>query len=409
MQYEIKIDSMAFRGYGVGRINGKVCFVPGTIPGENILVDVYAEKKNYVSGRLLQVLTPSPSRIEAVCPLAVRPVGKFGKSTRLYCPGCSYQHLDYQEEVKVKEQQFNELLVRIADVEPGVVLSPLSGDQSYNYRNKLTLHVSIEKGEVALGYYANNNTTILDIIDCPLAKNEINDTLRELKTNKGFAHSLHDGMTFTLRSTENDGIVYWRNRVGKNKTWLKEVIGSESVAVPRESFYQINSWGCDTLYKLVTDTLQKYRPTTVIDLYCGVGVFSIAALSSGVGKAVGIDQDPEAVKAAQFNCRQFERSSYVFHAGKSSKMIIKALRDNEPKNTVLIVDPPRGGIDGKTLKTIERSGIRTIIYISCAPDTLARDVSILTGSGYRLRTAQVVDMFPRTAHFESFNVLELGH
>lgn len=403
--FEIKIEKTAFGGDGVGHIDGKVVFVPGTIPGETVKIFIKSEKKDYLNGRLTEIIEASPDRIEPVCPFAVRPVKKG--VTDSFCPGCSYQHMTYAREVAEKQSQFSEMLARLTPDYGNILESPAVSDPSLGYRNKLTLHASSEEGEVKLGYFMEDNQTVLDIPQCPLARPEINAELAKRRSDPGFSHTLRDKMTFTMRFTGRDGVVCWRNKPGIKLKELTEDTAAGPVKVPPGSFFQINRCGMDALIEKVVETIKKSHPDNVIDLYCGAGLFSVAAAPFISGKLTGIDCDPDTIKTASQNAGKLAPGRCKFIAARADKVIRDILNGRSKSGrTLLITDPPRAGLDAKTREAVAYAGPEDIIYISCAPDTLCRDLDFLLKESYRVASARMVDMFPRTSHFESVTYLE---
>jgi tRNA/tmRNA/rRNA uracil-C5-methylase (TrmA/RlmC/RlmD family) len=392
----LEIESIAFGGNGVGRSNGKVVFVPGTLPGETVKTKIVSEKKNYSVGQIEEIIEASPDRIKPSCLFFEQNI----------CPGCSYRHVDYIKEVNIKNQQFMEMLERNSNINPEICLPPAQSPEPDAYRNKITLHASIEDGQCDLGYFMSDNNTVFDLDECPLANKNINGLLKELRSDKGFKHTLKDQMTLTFRHTENDGVVFWRNNPGKKESWLKEKTAFGNISVPRGSFFQINPKAADILTSTVAEIVNKTQPEDLIDLYCGVGIFSIAASKSRSGKIIGIDSNQDGIEAAKYNAKTRELDHCEFIAERADKALGKVLKKIKAAASMLIVDPPRTGLDKTSANAIEKSGIKSIIYISCAPDTLCRDLTKFLNSGYIVKSSQMIDMFPRTSHFESVTFLE---
>ena len=213
-------------------------------------------------------------------------------------------------------------------------------------------------------------------------------------------------MSLTLRHTESSGAVYWRNNPDKKDSWLRESTVLGMISVPKNGFFQINPFSRDILISGVSDILEKVKPAFVIDMYCGTGIFSITAALKNIEKVIGIDSDEATIKAAEYNVSSRNLGNCSFHAGDTGRAAAGVFKRTNPRNTLLIIDPPRGGIDGRTAEKIEQSGVKSIIYISCAPDTLGRDLKNISRYGYKIRSAQLIDMFPRTFHFESLTYLE---
>ncbi len=390
---DLSIESVAFGGSGVGRYSGMVCFVPYALSGETVRVRIVQEKKSFIITELLQVLIPSPERIVPVCPFA----GKV-------CPGCAYQHMQYECEVKIKDQQFRNFISRIANINPDIFRPPVKSDRELYYRNKMILHSSFDKEEKRLGYFMSDNHTILNIPHCPLASPAINAKLESLLKDPGFFHSLRDSMTVSFRETANEGVIFWRNSPPDKLSWLKEATVCGNVSVPVGSFSQVNPFCRDSLMLTVADVLKAEKPATFIDLYCGSGLFSVVAATVGVPNIIGADLDGSGIKAAEYNLSRFN-SKTTLVTGATADIMPGILKQIVPDKTVLAIDPPRSGLDAKALNLLCKSHLKSIIYISCAPDILQRDLQTLCSSGFRLESSGMIDMFPRTAHFETLTWL----
>ncbi|MDD5598689.1 MAG: TRAM domain-containing protein [Victivallaceae bacterium] len=390
--YRLEIEKISFGGAGLGRIDGKVCFVPRVLPGEIVEVEVKKEKPDYYTAKLLKVLEPSSLRMEEQCP--------YGK----FCPGCAFQHADYRYESEIKNGQMRDFLERSLPLDNCEFGSWQAPEKAFGYRNKLVLHVEKDGSGTFLGYRYEDGRKVLDVEQCPLACDEINAKLAELRNDRGFFHTLHDGQTFTLRYTAHDGVVCWRNAPGSGLSWLKEDMPFGRFSVPAGSFHQVNGFGAAALVENVTALLRREDPEAVIDLYCGSGLFGVTAALAGVKKIFAIEIDRRAVESARYNLRLYGAENSEVIASDAGGAL-KKLAGKLPGSTVLIVDPPRGGLNQNTVKSIVRSEIGHLIYISCSPDTLGRDLNMFCNNGFDLKFARMINMFPRTSHFETFTCL----
>jgi len=400
---QLQIEDLAYGGSGVGRRDGRVVFVPGTIPGETVEVRIVKEKKNFLTGCLSRILQASPQRIEPVCPFAHRPEEQ-GKSKSPVCPGCQYQHLEYQVELDFKAKQLRQFLGISEDLRSDVQVT--RSPQSYHYRNKMLLHCRREGNDFALGYFQEDNQTVLDIPACPLVAEAVNAKLAELRATPGFSHTFQDGMKMTFRYTEADGVVCWRGKPGKNFSWLRENAGLGMMSVPWDGFFQINPGCTALLVEKVRDIVEKLKPKTIIDLYCGCGLFSVAAGQCGSSKVFGVDCSRESIKAAEYNARQYGLADCRFAAKSAEAALPKILPQVDLSETLLVVDPPRSGLSRNLCRQLAGISCRSLIYVSCSPDTLVRDLKTLQNGTWRLRRAELLDMFPRTMHFETLLFLE---
>jgi len=391
---KLTIKDVAYRGKGVARMeDGCVVFIPAALPGETVDARIVKKKKKFAEAELVAVVNPSPHRIKPGCELAAR-----GK-----CPGCCYQHVEYEEEVRLKQKQFRDLMSRVGKLDVSdVLLSPTASPEADHYRNKVVLRVGRDAKGTALGYVSDDNRTIFDVPACPLARKSINDLLTELRNNADFLSSLRPRSSVTLRCTEHDGAISWVDNQQVEPSRLTEACVLGDVAVPRRSFFQINVAIADLVICRITEMLAEIKPDFLVDVFCGVGVFSLAALRAGVPGVFGIDSDSRAVRAARRNVRELVKGKYANFVGRSALPGLQELPPHvDPAKTMLVVDPPRSGLDDDLVRYLSSVRPRDIVYISCAADTLARDASALCAAGFKIRSAQIFDMFPRTAHFES--------
>lgn len=403
----LEIESVAFGGSGVGAIDGKVCFSPGVLPGEIIDVELVKEKKRHWIARPRKLVRSSPDRIEPACPFARR-VENGSLPGAPTCPGCAYQHVDYESELAFKRRQLHEMVAR-SGVEAWELTTPSPMKSHLHYRNKITLTASQVDGETRLGYFLEDNQTVFDLSECPLAHPAINEMSRSLRRDPGFVHTLRDGMRVTFRHTENDGVTFWRNRPKRNATWLRESTPIGVLSVPVDGFFQVNPEGLASLIDIVRGDVEMMKPKRVVDLFCGVGVFAIAvAKAEGVTAVVGVELDQNSIRAAEYNAGSLGVDGCGFRSGDAAKLAVSALKGPDPTDTLLIVDPPRSGLAKKLRDVIGKSAIRDMVYVSCAPDTMIRDVVDLHRFGWRPVETRLVDMFPRTAHFETVTRLRRG-
>lgn len=392
----LTLTDVPYGGRGMGRINGKICFVQGALPDETVRVEISRDRGDFLEARLLEVLSPSPHRVEPACPLA------FRCSTLRYtasCPGCTYQHTRYGEEVRLKTRQLSRLMERQTPDSQALLQPSVAAAAPLGYRNKMALHAQADGTEMKLGYFMDDNTTVLDVPACPLAMSALNGLLAERRADVSFFRTLRNDMTLTFRWTEKDGPVWWRNRAAEHDVWLVESSVIGPLSVPRNSFYQMNPAMADRLVEAVMEKLRQNPARTVVDLYCGVGVFALAAASLGTPQVIGIDLDGPGIRAAAFNARQLGLTRTTWHAATAHDAILAFGTGTGP--STFIVDPPRSGLGRSMIKGILKHRPQRILYVSCAADTLIRDAAWLREGGYAIRSTQLFDMFPRTAHFES--------
>ncbi len=390
---ELKIETPAYRGRSIGRLDGFVYFVSGVLPGETVRARITKQMKNHGEAVAEEVLTPSPARILPACGLAAK------------CPGCCYQHASYEAEVSMKQETLLNLLERLGGCPKVKCTVTLPSPSDMGYRNKLTMHADSREGQkTVLGYFAEDNESILDVPQCPLATAPVNSLLKEIRNDGGFIASLRNDSSVILRWTPNDGAMYWTDRTQPPKPMLTETTIFGKIAVPAGSFFQVNLPAADLLINHVSRVLKEISPKTVLDLYCGIGMFAFAAAQAGAETILGIDSDEDAVTAAKENARLLNFDHIKFTTGLVSGMLDNML---ETVETTVILDPPRRGLEKNVTDIICRHKPAEIIYISCAADTMARDVKQLSAGGYQVLDTAMVDMFPRTPHFESITRLHL--
>jgi tRNA/tmRNA/rRNA uracil-C5-methylase (TrmA/RlmC/RlmD family) len=403
---QLTVSDVVYRGLGLARLEGRVVFVRHALAGETVRAEIVKKRKRYWEARLLEVLQSSGERIQPACELWRR------------CPGCCYQHAAYGLEVQLKQTQFIDHLGRTAGVDGSVFLEPVPSPVELGYRNKIGLHAAVVGRKVRLGYIAEDNRTVFDVPVCLLAQDAINGELEKLRRDGAFMGRLRDGMLVTMRYTERDGVVC---RIGRGEGGaavgaaaapsesgervLSEQTRMGLVRAPLTSFFQANLKVTDLMLTRVTELIREAAPRLVIDLYCGVGIFALAAAAGGVERVLGVDRDATAVGAAKHNARERKLDGATFMTASAVRGLRSAADRFDPTVSAVVLDPPRRGLDREVIQEISRFRPAQLVYVSCAADTLARDVKVLRSFGYQVQSAQLFDMFPRTAYFESITHL----
>jgi 23S rRNA (uracil1939-C5)-methyltransferase len=402
----LRIENVVYRGMGLGRMEGLAVFIPGTITGELVEIEIAQRKKNFARGSLLRILEPSANRITPSCPLTLKQGNSENRKT--FCPGCTYQHIEYSEEIRLKSFQLNEMLrYKIGEINDEVflpaVLSPLSG----GYRNKITLHARRDYGSVILGYFGEDNRTVIDVPECPLAETQINLLLKDLRSKSGFLASIKDGEPLILRFTPADGAHYKASGAYPTKSILSEKTFIGTLKAPFSSFFQVNRGVADLLVKNVSDIFKSINPRFVIDLYCGIGVFGLAAAKAGSERIIGIDNAEDSISAARENAGLLGIDDIEFITQSSDKGLSSISGKMKGNETCMIIDPPRSGLEKSVIDRVLSLKPANIVYVSCAPDTLSRDLQFFCGGLYKIVSIRLFDMFPRTPYFESLVHLSL--
>lgn len=384
---DLEIQSVAYRGSGIARNDGMVVFVPGTLPGERVLATPVRQAKRYVVAEVVEITRPSPDRIAPDCRLA--------DGTRV--PGCVYDHAAYGAEVSIKDGQLRDFLRSFAE-DGATFLPPFPSPSPHHYRNKSVFHAQTRHGgAIVLGYMDDDNRTVVDIPSCPLSVEAINEELARVRSSA----RLRGGDDVTIRFTPRDGAVSWVNRPPAEMPPLHAETPFGEIQVPPDGFMQVNTPVASELVSTVMRWAAQSGARRIVDLYCGVGVFALSALASGFDKAVGIESGRSAVAAARENARNIGMRGARFICEDVRESAEKRFHSGDLSDSIVVADPPRSGMDKTVAQALAECGAREIIYVSCDPATLTRDLAVIRQGGYAVREARMLDMFPRTAHFES--------
>ena len=361
-RHRVTVLDVAFGGDGVARLDGFVIFVPFVAIGEEVEVELTEVKKSYARARLLAVLRPAAVRTTPACPY-------FGE-----CGGCQYQHLDYAEQLRLKQHQITELLQRIGGV-PAEVVQPIIGCPStYGYRNRLMLRSQWNKTEQRLrvGFLRAESRLVVDVDDCAIAEPVLRAQIAGVRANP----PPRGGLKVVLRCLPDD----WE--------------------VPRDSFFQNNYHLLPALVDCVRDRLADSGAQWLIDAYCGVGFFAIE-LAGCVRGFVGVECDGPAIHAARRNAERRGLTTGEFVVGQSELLLPDLLRRYPAAETAVILDPPRVGCRPEAIAGLRALAPRQVLYVSCHPATLARDLNAFCADGvYEVVRVTPLDMFPQTQHVE---------
>ncbi|MFH1654728.1 MAG: class I SAM-dependent RNA methyltransferase [Pseudomonadota bacterium] len=347
---KVKIEKLVHGGSGSALLDGKMVFVPYAVPGDEVEIEIVASHRGYDEAKIVKIVKPSDDRVEPECPV-------FGR-----CGGCQWQHISYDAQAYWKEKIVREALVRIGKIPDPNVLKIIPSTDQWHYRNRVQLHVDRE-GRV--GFYAPKSQDVVEFDECLIAATEINEKLSELKP--------------SLRGRDRGISIEIEERGG--------------------SFSQINSAQNERLKGLLCDWLRDVPHENVVELYAGNGNFSFE-LSKIAKQLLATDVDRKAIDHAKKRAKEegIENLKFLSADARKSLNLLK-----EPTDC-LVLDPPRKGCQD-ILEDIVRREPRAIIYVSCEPATLARDLKHLLEAGYKLEKVQPIDMFPQTFHIESVSLL----
>lgn len=380
-EIEITIDALTNLGSGVGRIDGWVVFVPFSLPGETVKARVYRNDKNCSHADLVEVLTPSPDRIEPGCPL-------FGE-----CGGCQYQHLSYDKQLAWKTRQVGELMKHMAAI-VFPVNDCLSSDQIWNYRSKITPHFDQPRhGEIGpIGFlHTGTRSRILDVPQCPIAMDTINRELPAIREGlRKRANSFKRGATVLLRATED--------RVETDfRAVATEHVGDLKFQFLAGDFFQNNPFILPAFTGYVAKQAAAGGAKFLVDAYCGSGLFSLT-LAKSFEQVAGVEVSETSCEWARKNAAANSIANAKFLTA-SAEAIFDQI-SFPAAETAVVIDPPRKGCTPEFIEQLVKFGPSRVVYVSCDPATQVRDLKQLSEGGYQLSDVQPFDLFPHTRHLE---------
>ena len=442
-EYILDIVSQGYEGEGIAKINDTFpIFIEGALKGERVNVRIVKSKKSFAYGKLLEVIEPSLERCEAKCSIHKR------------CGGCKLQYSTYKEQLNFKFERVKDCITKIGKLDESIVQFPLGMDEPWRYRNKVQLPIGMVNGELKIGFFAPRSHEIIDMETC-LIQDEIADKvvgitrtwikknnikpynidgkydetgiLRHIMIRRGFTTNevmvvlvtngskLPNKDEFISLITENiPGIKSIVQNINSKPTnvilgqecitlWgestISDYIGEFKFNISPLSFFQVNPVQTEVLYNKALEYAGLTGDETVFDAYCGTGTITLF-LSQKAKKVYGVEIIPQAIENANINAKENNANNVEFFVGES-EVVIPDLINKGIKADVVVVDPPRKGCDVKLLNAITNIDAKKIVYVSCDPSTLARDLAILEENGYKTVEIQPVDMFPHTAHVET--------
>ena len=361
---QVKIEKLDNFGRGIAFINKKICFIDNALPDEIVDIEILKEKKKYLEAKVIKYITTSNKRIDVDCPYYDR------------CGGCQLRHLSYEEENIYKENKVKELLQHIGNINPRI--NKIVYGNEYNYRNKVTLHNKDNK----IGKNNLKSNEIIEIKECKILDERINKELDKINSNND------EIIIKTINDSKNISI--------NNETIITN-IGNKNYYLSKDSFFQVNKYLTKELYDLVKKAIDK-KYNNCLDLYCGTGTIGIY-ISDLVSNIIGIDYNESNINDAIRNKEINNVDNIEFICNKVENCI-----DKFNNIDLVIVDPPRSGLDKKTIEYLKIINSKKIIYVSCDPATLSRDLKELN-TNYNIVEVTPVNMFPRTYHVETVSVL----
>ena len=386
-ELELVIEDLTNLGHGVGRVDGWVVFVPYALPGEHVRVRIWRNKRQYSDADLVEILEPSPDRVEPGC-------AHFGS-----CGGCQYQHYAYSAQLQWKTRQIAQLLRKMAALEHPVNSCLGRADHIYHYRSKITPHFRRPPHlpGTAIGFEKADTRAILDITECPIASEAINVALpverQRLQRGEG---GFKRGGTLLLRDSL-EGVVT------DTRAWVHESVLGLNFRFVAGEFFQNNPHVLPLMVSYALDRAAGKGIDYLVDAYCGVGVFGICG-HSRFTEVAGIEVNERTLSLASENATRNGIGNVRFQLG-SAEAVFSGL-SFAPERTTVLMDPPRKGSDEAFLGQLLAYGPARIVYVSCGPDTQARDLKRLLEGPYAVVDIQPVDLFPQTRHIENIVTLE---
>jgi len=401
---ELTLYAMTYSGDAMGRLeDGRAVFVPFGIPGEKVRIEITEDRRSFLRGKIKEIITPSLKRIPGKC------------AHFLSCGGCHYQHLAIEDQLEIKRQIVIDQLTRLGGFTNPPVLKILSSPNAWDYRNSLQFHLS-PRGKI--GFRGVDPREIIEIHECHLPQAGIKETWPLLDFEPGGPINrieLREGSEEELllhlhsRSAETPEIqldfpisIVAETPKGKQVVsgdeWVFNDVNNNQFRVSAGSFFQVNTLQAGKMVNYMLENLDLTSSSSVLDLYCGVGLFS-AFMASQVNCCIGVETSPSACADFIFNLDQYD--NIILYEGSVEDILPHLVKEAE----IVIADPPRSGIDKRGLDALLAKKPKQIAYVSCDPATLARDLKILTNNGYTLSTVQPFDLFPQTYHIETISIL----
>lgn len=407
--YDTYVIGLENEAQGVCKINGMIVFVPKVLVGEKIRIRITEIKKNFARGKAVEILEESKERIESKCPYYEE------------CGGCDLIHQTIDENLKFKREKVYNALKRIGKIDVDVEKC-VPSFKNDNYRNKASFKVENDR----IGFYKEATYQLTDIKECLLVENEINDCLKEvrnyIKNNNNKINSItikygnaRGELLIDIYSLDEEDIkiidflidkvsclktAIFNDKVVYGKGYIEEISNGLMFDVSSKSFFQVNSMQAEKLYDTAIKSAKLSKNDVALDLYCGTGTITMI-VSKYVKKVIGIEIVEDAIRNAKQNMNINNINNVNFICGDATKEISKI----KEKIDVIFVDPPRKGMDRKAISIMKKINPKKIIYISCNPVTMARDISYLTDL-YDVKKVIPFDMFPNTAHVECVCVME---
>ena len=439
-EYIVDIVDIGQGGVGIGKYEGFTVFVDGGLVQDKIKVKITKSKKNYAVGDIVEIIEKSPFRVERKCSESLR-----------QCGGCQIQELDYQKQLDVKTNEVKQVISRIGKLDDVVIHDTLGMEHPFRYRNKAQFPIQKKDNMPVIGFYKKKSHDLISTDEC-IIQHEVNDKIIKIiktyiraynvsiydeKTHKGLLRHLVTKVGFTtgevmivlvangkklpylkelasvlkenipgfktlvvnVNTQKTNVILGKENIVAYGDGMIRDYIGELVFEISPLSFFQVNPLQTEVLYNKALEYANLGENDTVFDIYCGIGTISLF-LAQKAKKVYGIEIVEDAIKDAKRNAKINNMDNVEFYVGKAEEVVPKMYKEGKRAN-VVVVDPPRKGCDGKLLETMVKMAPKRIVYVSCDPATLARDLKVLSGEGYEVEKVCAVDQFSHSSHVET--------
>ncbi len=446
---KLNIEKTSSDGRGIGYIDGKICFVSGTLEGDVVEAKIYTIHKSYITAGATKIITPSPFRMYDYC------------THSDLCGGCPLSHIAYEKQLDVKRQHVVDTLSRIGGIKNAeqITNDTIGMETPVSYRNKMVFPIGEKDGHAVGGFYTARSHDVVELSSCavgePCAMTALSKVLDFMRENhiKPYCERTHKGsirrvfvrtgyhskdlmivissaneniknldklteklisqnygeynlksIILNINSAKNNLVLGTKNITLWGEDTITDSILGLRFSISPHSFFQVNPRQTERLYQKALDLAEIDNTKTVLDIYCGIGTISLCAAKSAK-KVIGVEIVDAAIVDANENAKNNNLKNTEFYCGEAETVVPKLINSGEHPD-IVIIDPPRKGSDEKTLSAIVKSAPERIVYVSCNPATLARDAHFLTENGYTLISATPVDMFPHTEHVESVVLLQ---
>ena len=435
--YEAVITDYTAEGQGVAHVEGCAVFVPNAIAGERVRLRIEKAQKTWAAGKIVEILEKSPHRVNRACPVAK------------LCGGCDFWHMDYDEETRLKAERVKTCLNRIGGQQLTQV-PILAAPDCRSYRNKAQYPVAVKKGRAYAGFFRAGTHQVVENRRCLIlpeesdrVKDAVMDYVNQYRVSV-YDEQRHTGLlrhiyvrrgavsgqilvclvvngqaiprpqalierlakipgfatlVLSVNTKKGNAVLGDTFQTLYGPGYIEDTLCGLNFRLSPRSFYQVNHHQAQRLYQAAISLAGITKADTVLDLYCGVGTITLA-MAAAAGRVIGVEVIPQAVEDARDNARRNGIDNAEFFCGDAGQAALELERQGI-RADVIVVDPPRKGLNADTIEALSRFAPRRIVYVSCDPATLARDVALLNEKGYTLQSAQAADLFPRCAHVES--------